>query len=218
MCSRAAMFATVCFALGCATSQPVLRNERTDQHTERAPKRPSPMLPGQISQLCNSQESPPSVHLVEPSSSIYDHPPLEEPCGLVANEVATAAYTTRFADALCGGVVDQACTQKFSEMFFARLTERYKRADFGMLSLRCKAHPIECANIREFEIWTLTSHNEGVVHDRQEANRLEGEAAAAQARARDERIAAALRAFAQSSPQVTCITTSAGGVLRTTCQ
>jgi hypothetical protein len=107
-----------------------------------------------------SPSEPPSKHTVDVGSTKVD-----QPCGLVFNEVFDSAYTANFARVVCGlneEKLTDACSKRFIEMYMARLSERYPGADWASVNQKCTAYPLECRDGRALERLLLASHNVGI--------------------------------------------------------
>lgn len=103
---------------------------------------------------------PPRIHRVDAGGA-----EVRQACGLVAHEVYTTEFTARFAREICGlesDTLDDACSKRFSEMFIARLSERYASANWAAVSRRCNAYPFECNSPVAIERHLLASHNAGI--------------------------------------------------------
>jgi hypothetical protein len=125
-----------------------------------------------VSPACNGVASAPATQEVTEGDLWPSHPlrwghVYQQPCGMIAHEMNTAEYQTRFVQSLCVGRSDgvdlgQACAQKFRQTFLARLVERYWAANLERVNNRCQAHPIECSNLETLERWTIESQNDAV--------------------------------------------------------
>jgi hypothetical protein len=101
--------------------------------------------------------------------------------------------------------------------------ERYTRADFEQVSVKCRAYPFECSKMYTLEVWVIESHNASIEHiyaaqlgtamARNEQAQLKHEQASA------ERNAEIWRAIgdALSPPALKCTTTQYGGASTTRC-
>lgn len=83
-------------------------------------------------------------------------------CGLVANEIVTAAFRERFKAKVCAELDDDACERKRVKMIAARWINRYPYADAALAQRLCDADPETCPDIRKFEEYLLRSHNREV--------------------------------------------------------
>lgn len=167
---------------------------------------------------------------------------MRQACGLVAYEVYTPTYLARFAHEICGQSddnLDAACSKRFTDMFVARLSERYASANWAAVSQHCAAYPLECNTPLAIERQLLASHNAGIqswyagavayAQARQEAQyEQEREAQARQAeRSREDRrqfwmnfgnaMGAAGQAM-QPTPSVSCTSNTYGTTTTTRCQ
>lgn len=154
-------------------------------------------------------------------------------CGLIAREVFSQMSVDNFAAKVCGlgaESMDDACAAKFAEMWLARLEERYEFADLHALGRKCRAHPVECRDPAQLEMWWMASHNDLV------AARFKAEVAHIKAghqsrlaeldRQRAERDAQSRRAFgaamlaaaASLRGGVNCTSMPVGGVVHTSCR
>jgi hypothetical protein len=154
-----------------------------------------------------------------------------QPCGLVAAEILAPNELTRFVDGMCAGREDATCDQRLLETFMARLRERYVFADWTAVDNKCTAHPLDCRQWLQVELWAIDSHNEGVVdwnkrtlqqtNDRYAA---EFERAYAEEAEHRQRIGAALGAFSSAmssamapTPTVHCTSNTVGITTTTSC-
>jgi len=104
---------------------------------------------------------PPGVHVVDAGGGVE----VRQACGLVANEVYAPGYVSRFAHEVCGlndDKLDDACNKRFTDMFIARLSERYASASWSAVSQHCTAYPLECNTPIAIERNLLASHNAGI--------------------------------------------------------
>lgn len=72
---------------------------------------------------------------------------------------------SRFAREICGlesDTLDEACNERFAEMFIARLSECYASAKWTAVMQRCTAYPFECNSAVAIERQLLASHNAGI--------------------------------------------------------
>lgn len=175
------------------------------------------------------EPSPPAVHVVT-----WKTVPVDQPCGLVSDEVLTRASLAEFVSKLCGGQASDDCSKRFTAMFVARLGERYTLADWQLVSTKCTAHPIECQTWRNVELWALASHNAAVIawmnasvaQVRAQENaqlaqeaQIEFERRQAEAQRRRDLIRAAADALgAMSRPAIHCTSTTFGSTTQTSCQ
>jgi hypothetical protein len=125
-----------------------------------------------VSPVCNGVASAPATQEVTEGDLWPSHPlrgghVYQQPCGMIANEMNTSEYQTRFVESLCIGRSDagdpgEACAQKFRQTFMARLVERYWAANLERVNNRCQAHPFECSDLETLERWTIESQNDAV--------------------------------------------------------
>jgi hypothetical protein len=125
-----------------------------------------------VSPMCNGAISAPKYHqtldgVLWPTIPLRAGFTYSQPCGMVLVEMTDHRYIAAFGEKVCHAALDLTvnddCTSQFRRTFIARLSERYRRADFVMLKNRCEAHPIECDNLATVELWTIESHNDGVL-------------------------------------------------------
>jgi hypothetical protein len=104
---------------------------------------------------------PPSVHVVDAGGV-----EVKQACGLVAYEVYAPAYLLRFSREVCGiadnAPMTDACGKRFTDMFIARLSERYASANWSAVSQHCTAYPLDCDTPVAIERNLLASHNAGI--------------------------------------------------------
>lgn len=109
-----------------------------------------------------TEGDPPSVHVVDAGGGVE----VKQACGLVAYEVYTPVYAARFKHEVCGLAEDAPmsddCSKRFSDMFIARLSERYASANWTAVSQHCTAYPFECNTPLAIERQLLASHNAGI--------------------------------------------------------
>jgi hypothetical protein len=125
-----------------------------------------------VSPACNGVTSAPATQEVTEGDLWPSHPlraghVYQQPCGMIANEMNTPEYQTRFVQTLCversdGVDLGEACAQKFRQTFMARLVERYWAANLERVNNRCQAHPIECSDLETLERWAIESQNDAV--------------------------------------------------------
>jgi hypothetical protein len=104
---------------------------------------------------------PPALHKVSAGGGIT----VQQSCGLIFYEVFTPEYVSQFARDICGITVekiDDNCSKRFLDMFFARLGERYVGADWNAVTQHCRAYPLGCTNALQIEQQLVESHNAGV--------------------------------------------------------
>jgi hypothetical protein len=83
----------------------------------------------------------------------------QQPCGLVAFDFSGERLDT-LVRARCLGNLDDACSKANSEMFHARIAERYPRADVRWISNHCTGYPEECDSHVEMELHHLKTVTE----------------------------------------------------------
>jgi hypothetical protein len=125
-----------------------------------------------VSPACNGVASAPATQEVTEGDLWPSHPlrgghVYQQPCGMIANEMSTPEYQTRFVQSLCVGRSEgvdlgAACAQRFRQTFMARLVERYWAANLERVNNRCQAHPIECSDLETLERWAIESQNDAV--------------------------------------------------------
>jgi hypothetical protein len=109
-----------------------------------------------------TEGDPPSIHVVDAGGGIE----VRQACGLITYELYTPAYALRFKHEVCGiaddGPMSDECSKRFSDMFIARLSERYASANWTAVSQHCTAYPLECNTPLGIERNLLASHNAGI--------------------------------------------------------
>jgi hypothetical protein len=120
-----------------------------------------------VSASCNDGEKvqrPGDVTFDPPGKRevVFDGDFAEQPCGLIAIEVGSEKFRQRFVRRLCADGVTEKCGKQYTDMFLARLTQRYTFADWQQLYLQCRAYPIECGEFITLEQWIVASHNTGL--------------------------------------------------------
>ena len=83
-------------------------------------------------------------------------------CGLIAAEITTSEFLDDFVKTACDGADSPECGTTYVEMFYARLKERYALTNWEQVLTHCKAYPAECKAFRNFETWSIESHNAAV--------------------------------------------------------
>lgn len=86
---------------------------------------------------------------------------VRQPCGMLFVATAGESYAS-FSEQRCAGLVEQECSDKFSRMLYARVTERYPLADVPWILNHCEGYPDECDTPAEIETWHLITHNANV--------------------------------------------------------
>ncbi len=97
-------------------------------------------------------------------------------CGLIAAEIATPDFLDNFVKTACDGTDSAQCGTTYVEMFYARLKERYALTNWEQVFTHCKAYPAECKEFRNFETWSIDSHNAAVENWARQAARARAEA------------------------------------------
>jgi hypothetical protein len=125
-----------------------------------------------VSPACNGVASGPATQEVTEGDLWPSHPlrgghVYQQPCGMIAHEMNTPEYQSRFVQSLCVDASDgvdlaAACARKFRQTFMARLVERYWAANLDRVNNRCQAHPIECSDLETLERWAIESQNDAV--------------------------------------------------------
>jgi hypothetical protein len=182
-----------------------------------------------------SEGDPPGVRVVDAGGGLE----VRQACGLVAYEIYTPTYVQRFKHEVCGLADDAAmsdeCTKRFTDMFIARLSERYASANWTAVSQHCTAYPLDCNTPVAIERNLLAAHNAGVqawyagavayVQARQQAYYQQEAAAQAQAveEHREERrrfwgnVGRAMAAMVPP-PSISCTSNTFGTMTTTRCQ
>ena len=156
----------------------------------------------------------------------------EQPCGLVVNDILEPAEVDRFVAGVCKGERDADCDRAATDMFVARMSERYEHTDWQSVLNKCKAYPIECQQWEQLERWVLKSHNDWVAAwANAEIQRVQQQAAAysyaqyqqqlAQEADRRKAIAEGFQAMARSlarKPTIHCTSNTYGYSTTTDCQ
>jgi hypothetical protein len=142
-------------------------------------------------------EGPPDTEVAdaaEATASSDQGATAEQQCGLIAPDVTSWAFVADFITSVChetAEAVSPACSARYSEMFIARLAERYAMADFAVVSQKCTAYPKECQQFRFIEVWVIYSHNARLYawyQQQLEQLRMQRQAEALAARQEQERV------------------------------
>ncbi|HEY1812980.1 MAG TPA: hypothetical protein VGG74_11585 [Kofleriaceae bacterium] len=148
-----------------------------------------------------------STTMEPPGMTIHRFPNGQEArvgCGLVLAKLLAPAEMQRFVAEICHGVDDDVCSGNFVQMFLAQLRERYTFADWSAVEERCTAHPIDCKQWVNIELWAIDSHDDGVVkHAKAQMNGVNDRyfASEAQQQAEHDRHMAAIGAVLQGAAQ-----------------
>lgn len=169
---RRALLVIVCLLSSCRTAKPAMPDPPPPVKYDPALDPVAGPLWVQATQTyvaesCEDRDTPgdepadpPSKHRVDVGSV-----KVEQPCGLVFNEVFAKDYIANFTRAICGstdGKLTEECSKRFVDMFMARLSERYTGADWAAVNQKCTAYPLECNDGRSLERLLIASHNGGV--------------------------------------------------------
>lgn len=114
-------------------------------------------MPQVVRAMCGDLLTPPDTVL-----SDLDGVTVEQPCGLVVVDFI-GDRLVQLVTERCGQAPDSACVKSVSDMFLARVTERYTRADGAWVSNHCTGYPEECDSEAKIETMFLKSHNASVV-------------------------------------------------------
>lgn len=105
---------------------------------------------------------PPASHHVNAGGGVT----VQQGCGLVYFEVFASEHIQRFSRDVCrlrdDEKLNEDCSRRFIDMFFARLSERYDAADWSAVDRHCRAYPLECNEALKIERQLVASHNAGV--------------------------------------------------------
>ncbi len=169
-----------------------------------------------FSPVCDDDDhSPPSTHYLAQFGT-------RQGCGLITVEVTSEEFGEAFLRNACGGEDGPECAAVYSDMFFARLQERFTMADWQWVVNKCKAYPVECKSFERIELWAMESHNDQVLAWARAAVRNTNASYAAEyeraylaeqerRRARAEAISAGVNAFLSAGqPSVRCTTNTLG--------
>jgi hypothetical protein len=109
-----------------------------------------------IAPTCNGQREAtrPATHQIAIAGRFVN-----QACGMLTIDVSQPAFVEAFTASSCGGTFDETCGQTYSDMFWARLHERYSQADWDWVLNRCKAYPDQCQQQFWIESWAVESHN-----------------------------------------------------------
>lgn len=80
------------------------------------------------------------------------------------SKIGTKEYQEEFARTVCenGTIKQEACEDKFTEMFAEMLIERYPAAPTWAVSKYCRMNPVECKGLGNYEKAHITVHNKEV--------------------------------------------------------
>jgi hypothetical protein len=106
---------------------------------------------GSTTNATNGWGDAPSSHEVNAGGGVV----VRQGCGLVYFEVFTPQYVAAFARDVCSlppdAKLDEPCSKRFIDMFFARLSERYDAADWSAVDQHCRAYPLDCNDSLKLE-------------------------------------------------------------------
>jgi hypothetical protein len=82
-------------------------------------------------------------------------------CGLVFDDVTAEPAIAEFTGEICkaDGLAPDDCKARWTDMYVARLVERYYLVDAARLDVHCRAYPVKCRKLRPLEEWVLKEHN-----------------------------------------------------------
>jgi hypothetical protein len=112
-----------------------------------------------IAPACNGsrEATAPATHQIAIAGRFVN-----QACGMLTVDLSRPAFLDEFAASSCGGSFDETCSTTYSDMFWARLHERYTQADWDWVLNRCKAYPDKCQEQFWIESWAVESHNVSV--------------------------------------------------------
>jgi hypothetical protein len=169
--------------------------------------------PAVVSLTCGGRTSAPSSELAEIWGVSF-----ERPCGAL---VLAPDHAKTFATC-----ADDACAERLTLQFLARLRERYPRADVAWTANHCVGYPDECSPSWRLEALYAQKHNDVASADFAEALMSAQQAVLSDEQARRAATRAAIKrafqgvaaGFDQMASSVTCRTYDMDGVLQTSCR